>query len=101
LLTLPPAAALALANQAVAQDWSVREIERRAQLAASGRVQAPAKKTAARADPNIAALERELSDSLGAKVQVQHGRGERGKLVIHYHGLEALDGVLERLRGKG
>ena len=101
LLTLPAATALALANQAVTHDWSVREIERRAQLASSGRVNLPAKKTAARPDPNIAALERELSDSLGAKVQVLNGRGDRGKLVIHYHGLEALDGVLERLRGKG
>ena len=100
LLTLPAATALALANQAVTHDWSVREIERRAQIASSGRVNLPAKKTAARPDPNIIALERELSDSLGAKVQVLHGRGERGKLVIHYHGLEALDGVLERLRGK-
>jgi ParB family chromosome partitioning protein len=30
---------------------------------------------------------------------VQHGRGGRGKLVIAYHGLDALDGILERLRG--
>ena len=35
---------------------------------------------------------------LGAKVAVQHGRGGRGKLVIAYHGLESLDGILERLR---
>jgi ParB family chromosome partitioning protein len=101
LLTLPAEAALALAREAVAHDWSVREIERRAQAASSGRVKVPTKKIAVRPDPNIAALERELSDSLGAKVLVQHGRGERGKLVIHYHGLDALDGVLERLRGKG
>jgi ParB family transcriptional regulator, chromosome partitioning protein len=30
---------------------------------------------------------------------VQHGRGGRGKLVIAYHGLESLEGILERLRG--
>jgi len=101
LLTLPADAALALAKEAAAQGWSVREVERRAQAASSGQAKAAAKKPAARPDPNIAALERELSDSLGAKVVVQHGRGARGKLVIHYHGLEALDGVLERLRGKG
>jgi ParB family chromosome partitioning protein len=100
LLTLPENAALALAKEAAAQGWSVREIERRAQLASSDRAKTASKKTAPRPDPNIAALERELSESLGAKVAVQHGRGDRGKLVIHYHGLEALDGVLERLRGK-
>jgi ParB family chromosome partitioning protein len=100
LLTLPADVALAIAAEAIAQGWSVREIERRAQLAQANKGRRPAKKTAQRPDPNIAALERELSDSLGAKVLVQHGRGERGKLVIHYHGLDALDGVLERLRGK-
>jgi ParB family chromosome partitioning protein len=30
---------------------------------------------------------------------VQHGRGGRGKLVIAYHGLDALEGILEKLRG--
>ena len=49
-------------------------------------------------DADIAALERELSEKLSAKVAVQHGRGGRGKLVIAYHGLDALDGILERLR---
>jgi ParB family chromosome partitioning protein len=100
LLTLQPGPALALANEAAAQGWSVREIERRAQLAQSGQAKSVVAKPAPRPDPNIAALERELSDSLGSKVAVQHGRGGRGKLVIHYHGLEALEGVLERLRGK-
>ena len=100
LLTLAPAAALQLAKDAVAEGWSVREVERRAQLLAKG--QLPAKKAgkapAKRADADIAALERELSEKLGAKVAVQHGRGGRGKLVITYHGLESLDGILERLR---
>ena len=50
-------------------------------------------------DADIAALERELSEKLSAKVAVQHGRGGRGKLVISYHGLDTLDGILERLRG--
>ena len=100
LLTLAPAAALQLAKDAVAEGWSVREVERRAQLLAKG--QLPAKKAgkapAKRADADIAALERELSEKLGARVAVQHGRGGRGKLVIAYHGLESLDGILERLR---
>jgi ParB family transcriptional regulator, chromosome partitioning protein len=101
LLTLNADIALALAKEAAAQGWSVREIERRAQLAQAGKPKPAPAKPAARPDPNIATLERELSESLGAKVAVQHGRGGRGKLVIHYHGLEALEGVLERLRGKG
>jgi ParB family chromosome partitioning protein len=49
---------------------------------------------------DIAALETELSESLGAKVAIAHGRGGKGKLVIHYTDLDTLDGVLERLRRK-
>ena len=50
--------------------------------------------------PDIATLENELSESLGAKVSIQNGRGNKGKLVIHYANLDALDGVLERLRNR-
>ncbi|ODS63866.1 MAG: chromosome partitioning protein ParB [Arenimonas sp. SCN 70-307] len=101
LLTLAPQAALALAREAVAEGWSVREVERRAQLLAKGQIpgKKPAKGPAKKTDADIAALERELSERLGAKVAVQHGRGGRGKLVISYHGLDTLDGILERLRG--
>jgi ParB family chromosome partitioning protein len=101
LLTLAPQAALSLAREAVAEGWSVREVERRAQLLGKGQI--PAKKAAKpngrKIDADIAALERELSEKLSAKVAVQHGRGGRGKLVISYHGLDTLDGILERLRG--
>jgi len=100
LLTLAPAAAAALAREAVANGWSVREVERRAQQLSAGKVAGkPAAKPARRHDADLAALERELSERLNAKVAVQHGRGGRGKLVIAYHGLDALDGILERLRG--
>ena len=53
-----------------------------------------------KADADIVALERELSERLNAKVDVQHGRGGRGKLVIQYHGLDALEGILEKIRGR-
>ena len=102
MLSLAPQAAIALARQAASEGWSVREVEHRVQLLAAGKVVTtdPEKrgngKTTASAD--IAALENELSELLASKVAVQHGRGGRGKLVIHYGSLEALDGVLERLR---
>jgi ParB family chromosome partitioning protein len=101
LLTLAPQAALALAKEAVAEGWSVREVERRAQLLGKGQIPSkkPAKPNGKKIDADIAALERELSEKLSAKVAVQHGRGGRGKLVISYHGLDTLDGILERLRG--
>ena len=99
LLTLPEAQALDLAQAAVAEGLSVREVERRAQALAKG---APPPKPAAapRRDADIETLERELSELLSTRVAVQHGRGGRGKLVIAYHSLDELEGVLERIRGR-
>jgi ParB family transcriptional regulator, chromosome partitioning protein len=101
LLTLSPELASKLASEAAEHGWSVREVEHRAQQFAAGKVPTGAKKKAGKAaasQPDIATLENELSESLGAKVSIAHGRGGKGRLVIHYASLDALDGVLERLR---
>ena len=101
LLTLAAPAAISLAKEAAEQGLSVREVERRAQQLAQGKL--PKRKDAKpvkKADADIVALERELSERLNAKVDVQHGRGGRGKLVIQYHGLDALEGILEKIRGR-
>jgi len=104
LLTLAPQAAISLARQAADNGWSVREVEHRAQLLAAGKVMgagnAKAKPVKPKPQADIAALERELSESLSTQVNVLHGRGGKGRLVIHYSDLDSLDGVLERLRTK-
>ncbi len=103
LLTLSPELASKLASEAADEGWSVREVEHRAQQFAAGKLPS----AAARAKPaklapqaDIAALQNELSESLGAKVSIAHGRTGKGKLVIHYTSLDTLDGVLEKLRGQ-
>ncbi|WP_024869211.1 ParB/RepB/Spo0J family partition protein [Pseudoxanthomonas suwonensis] len=104
LLTLSPELASKLAYEAAENGWSVREVEHRAQQFAAGKVPVTgkaARKSAARTQqPDIAALETELSETLGAKVAIAHGRAGKGKLVIHYTDLDTLDGVLERLRNR-
>jgi ParB family transcriptional regulator, chromosome partitioning protein len=104
LLTLAPAAAVALARQAVEHGWSVREVEHRVQQLASGKLptggRAGGKAARARPQADIAALENELAQTLGTRVVVAHGRGGKGRLVIHYADLDTLEGVLERLRGR-
>ena len=102
LLTLSPELASKLASDAAEHGWSVREVEHRAQQFASGKVPSTPKKAGARpaAQPDIATLENELSEALGARVAIAHGRGGKGRLVIHYGSLDALDGVLERLRSR-
>ena len=54
----------------------------------------------ARPQADIVSLENELSETLGTRVSIANGRGNKGRLVIHYGNLEALDGVLERLRAQ-
>jgi ParB family chromosome partitioning protein len=86
-----------IAAQVAQQKMSVRDTEalvkRLASPSASG-----ASESSSRADPNIRKLEAELSEKLGAKVQVQHSSGSKGKLVISYHTLDELDGILEHIQ---
>ena len=100
LLTLAPELAAKLAGEAAKEGWSVREVERRAQAFSAGKVPttANARKPAISNDADVAALERELADTVGARVQIQQGKKGTGKLVIHYGSHDALDGLLERLR---
>ncbi len=103
LLTLSPEMASKLASDAAEHGWSVREVEHRVQQLAAGKVPGTApRKVAGKAAPHadIASLERELGETLGTRVVVQHGRGNKGRLVIHYSDLDTLDGVLLRLRSK-
>ena len=99
LLTLAPELAGKLAQEAADEGWSVREVERRAQAFAAGKVPSNRPVAAPKVQQaDIASLETELSESLGAKVAISHGRGGKGKLIIHYTDLDTLDGVLEKLR---
>jgi len=95
LLTLEPKLALGLARQAAERGWSVRELEdaaRKAQSAPKSKPSAPAR------DADVLALEREIAEKLAAKVSIQHGRSGAGKLVIAYHSLDELEGILEKIR---
>jgi ParB family chromosome partitioning protein len=96
LLTLPEREAESLALEAARNQWTVRELEeaaRRAQAMPKGK----AKSTPAR-DPNIGDLERELGERFATRVELAQGRGGRGKLVIHYHSNDELEGILGKIR---
>lgn len=76
---------------------SVRETE-----ALVRRMLTPAAERAAAAapqsDPNVASLQQELAEKLGAKVLIQQGSGGKGKLVISYNSLDELDGILGHIQ---
>jgi ParB family chromosome partitioning protein len=96
LLALPPAQQVEAAQSVALKQLSVRETER---LVARLLKTAQAAPVPDSKDPDIAALEEELSQKLGTSVSFHHNlkRGG-GKLVIHYASLDQLDGILVRLR---
>lgn len=92
----------ALARQIVDGDLSVRQAEHLAKTLrpsperdighAPGRNSRPV-------DADLAALERQLSDLLGLKVKVSHGKGG-GSVSLHYSTLDQLDLICQRLSGE-
>ncbi|MGQ0428625.1 MAG: ParB/RepB/Spo0J family partition protein [Gammaproteobacteria bacterium] len=48
-------------------------------------------------DPDIRRLENDLAEKLGATVELQHRADGKGKLVITYHSLDELDGILAHI----
>lgn len=49
-------------------------------------------------DPNIRRLEEDLADKLGAQVLIKHGRKGKGSVVIRYHSVDELEGILAHLK---
>jgi len=96
LLALPVTQQIDLARQAVAGQWTVREVEKRVATA----LRTPAGGTARRrTDRDIARLEEQVSQQLGCEVQIRPaGRKGAGRLVIRYHSLDALEQLLALLR---
>lgn len=81
------------AELVVARGLSVRQIE---QMVKKSTATPAAKLAPAARDPNIVALENDLSQLLGLKVSIKT-KGEGGTLDIAYETLEQLDDVLHRL----
>ena len=49
-------------------------------------------------DPNIRQLQDDLSQKLGARVQISHSSKGKGKLVLNYNSLDELDGILSHIK---
>ena len=97
LLALPPRAQVEGAHRVVDGGLSVRATEKLVKklLAAA---ETSTSKGNVRRDPDLVRLEQDLSDRVGAPVQVQSGARGKGKLVISYSSLDELDGILEHIQ---
>jgi ParB family chromosome partitioning protein len=78
---------------------SVRETEAlvRSMLSKGSGGGSGGKDTARGLDPNVQRLQDELSEKLGAPVQIQHSGSGKGKVVVSYHSLDELDGILAHI----
>ncbi len=49
-------------------------------------------------DKDIQRLETELTEKLCSEVKIQHSKKGKGKLIINYHSVDELDGILARIK---
>ncbi len=103
LLPLGGAEQIQCAHEIVAKGLSVRAAEQMAtrRAAGSGR-QAPLLRTKRQKSNDILRLERELSDTFAATVEIRlrkagSAKGERGEIAIAFGSLDELDGILGKL----
>jgi len=92
-----------LVREVIAKGLSVRQTEERARAvkpgAGSDIARGSARRAAEAKDADLAALERQLGDMLGLRVQVAHN-GAKGTVTLHYSSLDQLDMVCQRLSGE-
>ena len=97
---------VAVADKVLAEDLNVRETEALARgdrpvqsRAARGRRSSTAGPAAK--DPDVLALEQDVSALLGLKVEIKSTGHQAGSITIHYQKLDQLDDILQRLNPSG
>ena len=89
VLTLSPDEQSRILREAVRKNLSVRAVENLAK---------PDSKTQSKnKDPDTAILERQLSESLGAKINIKHSKSG-GLISIKYSTMNELQGIIEKIR---
>ena len=94
LLPLSGALQVQLAQRVVQKGLSVRDAERLAQHALKPPKEAEVRKP----DRDVLRLQEELSDVLGAQVEIRTNKKGAGKIHIEFGDLDQLEGILQRLR---
>src|SRR5262249_52888824 len=98
LLSLPTAELQReVAEKAIAQGWSVRQVERLTQRLIEDRK--PKTVEEAQADPNVKAAIQELERVLGTKVRIKERARQKGRIEIEYSSAEDLDRIYSVIVG--
>ena len=89
-----------IAEKALHDEWSVRQIEREVQRikAASGLTSAQAPPPPRRGSAQVGDLERRVGLHIGSKVKIKKGRkAGTGSLTIQFFTLDQFDGILQKM----
>ena len=89
VLTLSPNEQSRILREAVRKNLSVRAVENLAK--------SDSKTQSKNKDPDTAILERQLSESLGAKINIKHSKSG-GVISIKYSTMNELQGIIEKIR---
>ena len=96
LLSLSAKQQYEFANAVIKRGLSVRATE--ALVRSSTTKKQGKTSSSSKLDPNIRSLQQELSDKIGASVVIKHAKTGKGSLVIQYHNLDELDGIIKRIK---
>jgi len=97
LLTLPVIQQIETAKTVAERELSVRETEKMVQALQAGE-SVPEARPVKKVDPDLARLQEDISDRLGAKVLINAGSKGRGKVTIEYGSLDQLDSLIALLK---
>jgi ParB family chromosome partitioning protein len=98
LLSLEASQQIEMARQVVAKGLSVRETESLIRRLQKPNVEPQVKTVAQQPDRDIRHLQDNLSEKLGARVEIKHHTKGHGKLTIEYTTLDELQGILEHIQ---
>lgn len=92
ILTLAPAEQIKMANLIAQKQLSVRETEKLV-----NQIEHPSTKKIKKPDRDLLRLQEDVSERLGAQVDIKPKKNGRGNIVIHYSSLDQLDDILSKL----
>ncbi|OQW72693.1 MAG: chromosome partitioning protein ParB [Proteobacteria bacterium ST_bin11] len=92
LLGLDEVKQVEIAHKTVKQGLTVRAVEK---LVREQHDEKPA--ATKKVDPDTLRLQRDLSERIGAKVEINHQSSGKGKLIFSYTSLEELEGIIKKI----
>lgn len=92
ILSLGPAEQIKMANLIAQKQLSVRETEK-----IVNQIEHPITKKIKKPDRDLLRLQEDVSERLGAQVDIRPKKNGQGNIVIHYSSLDQLDDILSKL----